>query len=173
MLSCKWLKFFKTIYIITYEKFELVNVKRNAKLWLRIVTWVSSDSSIASSSSSDRWPAMIEMDPDTEYYFQLENPESMFPVSLWIVLILEKINDSIYYCFESSGTWRFMKNSILFYSTMLICIECFTPSSCRKKFCVTPMLDSSSKTAWILTRKIIYMQYGNICSEHIRTGRSI
>ena len=68
-------------------------------------------------SSFDRWPAMIEMDPDTEYYFQLENPESMFPVSLWIVLILEKINDSIYYCFESSGTWRFMKNSnfILFY----------------------------------------------------------
>ena len=120
-------------------------------------------------SSFDRWPAMIEMDPDTEYYFQLENPESMFPVSLWIVLILEKINDSIYYCFES-----FMKNSnfILFYYVDLH-PWMFYSIFMQKKVLRDTYVGCFLQNAWILTREIIYMRYCNICSEHIRTGRSI
>ena len=122
-------------------------------------------------SSFDRWPAMIEMDPDTEYYFQLENPESMFPVSLWIVLILEKINDfTILWVLRLRD---FVKNSnvILFYYVNLHPWMFY--SIFKKKFCVTPLLGWSSKTAWILTRKNIYMHWCNVYSEHIRAGRSI
>ncbi|XP_061163162.1 uncharacterized protein LOC133172317 [Saccostrea echinata] len=38
------------------------------------------------------WPAMIEMDPDSEYYFELENPESMFPSHYHVVFFDERVS---------------------------------------------------------------------------------
>lgn len=40
---------------------------------------------------------MIEMDPDTEYFFELANPETMFPVSNIVHYIL--VYSSIVYIF--------------------------------------------------------------------------
>ncbi|XP_062610548.1 uncharacterized protein LOC134272319 [Saccostrea cucullata] len=38
------------------------------------------------------WPAMIEMDPDSEYYFELANPESMFPSHYHVVFFDDRVS---------------------------------------------------------------------------------